>query len=97
MVNSDQGEGELFGTLDPEAGSTTSVVKRSRFSVEQIVAVLRQAASAVPVCKVDIREQTFYRWKKRYGSLQPDEGRELKQMQDEILRRYFRPQRSRRC
>jgi len=62
-------------------------VKRKRFSVEQITAVLQQAAQGVPVgdlCrKVGISEQSFYRWKKEYGSLQPSEARELKQLRDE--------------
>jgi putative transposase len=36
--------------------------------------------------KVGISEQTFYRWKKQYGSLQPDQARELKQLQEENVR-----------
>jgi putative transposase len=62
-------------------------VKRKRFSVEQITAVLQQAAQGVPIgdlCrKVGISEQSFYRWKKEYGNLQPSEARELKQLRDE--------------
>ena len=33
--------------------------------------------------KVGISEQSFYRWKKEYGNLQPSEARELKQLRDE--------------
>ena len=44
-------------------------MKRKRFSVEQIVGVLKQAEVSVPVAelirKVGISEQTFYRWKKQ--------------------------------
>ena len=44
-------------------------MKRKRFSVEQIVAVLKQAEVGVPVTelirKVGISEQTYYRWKKQ--------------------------------
>ena len=62
-------------------------MKRKRFSVEQITAVLQQAAQGVPVgdlCrKVGISEQSFYRWKKEYGNLQPSEAPELKQLRDE--------------
>jgi putative transposase len=62
-------------------------VNRKRFSVEQITSVLQQVASGVPagdVCRqVGISEQTFYRWKKVYGNLQPSEARELKQFRDE--------------
>jgi hypothetical protein len=45
-------------------------MKKKRFSVEQIVTVLKQAELGVPVAevirKVGISEQTFYRWKKQY-------------------------------
>lgn len=62
-------------------------MKRKRFSVEQITAVLQQATQGVPIgdlCRrVGISEQSFYRWKKEYGNLQPSEARELKQLRDE--------------
>jgi putative transposase len=50
-------------------------MKKERFSVEQIVAVLKQAEVGVPVaeliCKDGISEQTFYRWKKHYVGVGP--------------------------
>ena len=62
-------------------------MKKKRFSVEQITAVLQQVTGGIPVgdvCRqVGISEQTFYRWKKVYGNLQPSEARELKQLRDE--------------
>jgi putative transposase len=62
-------------------------VKKSRFSVEQITAVLHRVEAGVPVgdvCRqVGVSEQTFYRWKKEYGSMLPSEARELKQLRDE--------------
>jgi putative transposase len=65
-------------------------VKRKRFSVEQIVAVLKQAEAGTPVAElirhVGISEQTFYRWKKQYAGLQSDEVREFKVLQDENAR-----------
>jgi len=65
-------------------------VKRKRFSVEQIVAVLKQAEVGVPVTelirKVGIWEQTFYRWKKQYTGLEVDQLRQLKQLQEENVR-----------
>ena len=65
-------------------------MKKKRFSVEQITAVLQQAEQGVPVgdlCrKVGISEQSFYRWKKVYGGLQPSEARELKQLREENAR-----------
>jgi putative transposase len=65
-------------------------VKKKRFSVEQITAVLKQAEAGTPVgdlCRqVGIAEQTFYRWKKAYGGMLPSEARELKQLREENAR-----------
>ena len=65
-------------------------MRESRFSIEQIVAVLKQIELGMPVADVirqlGISEQTFYRWKKLYSGLQPDQARELKQLQDENAR-----------
>ena len=62
-------------------------MKKKRFSVEQITTVLQQAEQGVPVAdlcrKVGISEQSFYRWKKVYGGMQPSEARELKQLREE--------------
>ena len=62
-------------------------MRRSRFSVEQIVAVLKQVELGLTVSdatrQLGISEQTFYRWKKLYGGLQSDQVRELKQLQEE--------------
>lgn len=65
-------------------------MKKSRFSIEQIVVALRQVEMGMPVAdllrQLGISEQTFYRWKKAYGGLQPDQARELKQLQEENAR-----------
>lgn len=62
-------------------------MKKSHFSEEQIAHVLRQAEGGVAVAeiirKVGITEQTFYRWKKKYGSLGVAELRQLRQLEDE--------------
>ncbi len=62
-------------------------MKRKRFSVEQMVGVLKQAEVGVPVAelirRVGISEQTFYRWKKQYVGLEVDQVRQLKQLQEE--------------
>jgi putative transposase len=62
-------------------------VKKKRFSVEQITAVLHQVDTGIPVLEVcrqvGISEQTFYRWKRVYGGLAPSEARELTQLRDE--------------
>jgi putative transposase len=65
-------------------------VKRKRFSVEQIVAVVKQAELGVPVAElirqIGITEQTLYRWKKQYKGLETDQVRQFKQLQDENAR-----------
>ncbi len=62
-------------------------MRRKRYSVEQIVAAVKQhelGTSAADISrKLGIAEQTFYRWKKHYGGLEPAEVRELKQLRDE--------------
>jgi putative transposase len=65
-------------------------MKKKQFSIEQIVAVLKQAELGIPVAdlirQVGISEQTFYRWKKQYAGMQSDQVRELKQLQKENAR-----------
>ncbi len=60
---------------------------KKKFSVEQIVSVLKQAEVGVPIAelirKVGISEQTFYRWKAKYIGLEVDQVRQLKQLRDE--------------
>ena len=65
-------------------------MKRRRFSVEQIVAAVKQhdlGVSATDIArKLGIAEQTFYRWKRQYGGLEAAEVRELKQLREENAR-----------
>ena len=65
-------------------------MKKSRYTEEQIAFALKQAETGTPVAEVirrmGVSEQTFYRWKKEYGGLQPDQARELKQLQEENAR-----------
>ena len=65
-------------------------MKRTRFTEEQIAFALRQVEGGVPVkeiCrKLQISEQTFYRWKKKFGGLGVAEVRRMKQLQDEVRR-----------
>lgn len=65
-------------------------MRRKRFSVEQIVGILKQAEVGIPVAdlirQVGISEQTFYRWKKQYVGLEVDQVRQLRQVQEENVR-----------
>lgn len=62
-------------------------MRKSRFSAEQITMALRRAEAGTPVdeiCrKLGISQATFFRWKKRFGSLGVPEIRELRQLRDE--------------
>ena len=45
---------------------------------------VNQGVPVADVCRqIGISQQSFYRWKKEYGNLQPSEARELKQLRDE--------------
>ena len=65
-------------------------MKKPRYSVEQIVAILKQAELGMPVAdlvrKVGISEQTFYRCKKQYDGLDSTQVREFKQLSEENAR-----------
>ena len=62
-------------------------MKRKKFSVEQIVSILKQANLGLPVAdlirQVGISEQTFYRWKRQYAGLESDQVREFKKLAEE--------------
>jgi len=67
---------------------------RKRYTSEQIIIHLREAEvelakgqSTAEVCrKLGITEQTYYRWRKEYGSLRVDQVRRLKDLERENAR-----------
>jgi putative transposase len=65
-------------------------MKKSSFTDEQIAFALKQAETGTPVAdiirKMEISEQTFYRWKKKYAGLLPSELKRLRQLEDENKR-----------
>lgn len=65
-------------------------MKKSSFTDEQISFALKQAETGTPVAdiirKMEISEQTFYRWKKKYAGLLPSELKRLRQLEDENKR-----------
>ena len=62
-------------------------MKRSKFSEQKIVEVLKQAEAGVPVkdlCrKLGISGQTFYNWKAKYGGLGVSELKRLRELEAE--------------
>jgi putative transposase len=65
-------------------------MRRSRFSEEQIIGILREqeaGAATADVCrKHGISSATFYKWKAKYGGLDVSEARRLKALEAENAR-----------
>lgn len=65
-------------------------MKRSRFSEEQIIGILKEqeaGAKTAEVCrKHGISDATFYKWKAKYGGMEASEARRLKALEDENAR-----------
>ena len=62
-------------------------MKGKRYSEEQIIAILKQGEaglSAAELCRQQgITEQTYYRWKAKYGGMESGEAKRLKHLEDE--------------
>jgi putative transposase len=69
-------------------------MKQKRHTVDQVIGKLRRAdlelgqGKKVPeVCKLlEISEQAYYRWRQKYGGMQPSMAKELKALQKENAR-----------
>lgn len=62
-------------------------MKKSRFSEEQVLGILKEVEGGKSVSEVSrahgITEQTFYRWRNKYGGLSVSEMKKLRQLEAE--------------
>jgi putative transposase len=62
-------------------------MRRRKFTADQVALALEQAQSGTPVAeiwrKLEVTENTFYRWKRKSGGLGTPETRKLRQLREE--------------
>jgi putative transposase len=65
-------------------------MKRSKFTEEQIIGVLREQEAGLKTAdlcrRYGISSATFYAWKAKFGGMEPSEAKRLKTLEDENAR-----------
>jgi putative transposase len=63
---------------------------KNRFTEEQIIKILKLQENGMKVADIlrehGISEQTFYRWKAKYGGMEASDAKRLKQLEEENRR-----------
>ncbi len=67
-------------------------MRGSRYSEEQITAILEEAEVWKPICKLSrehgVTDQTYYRWKVKCGEMEVLKARRLRHLEDENRKNY---------
>jgi putative transposase len=62
-------------------------MKRSRFSEEQIIGILKEHEAGVPVAELcrkhGVSDASIYNWKARFGGMEVSEAKRLRALEDE--------------
>ncbi len=65
-------------------------MKKSRYTEEQIIAVLKEVDAGAKlqdvVRRLGVSEQTYYRWRAKYGGMEVSDAKKLKALEDENRR-----------
>jgi putative transposase len=62
-------------------------MKRSRFSEEQIIGILKEQEAGMPTVELcrrhGVSPATFYKWKSKFGGMEVSEAKRLRSLEDE--------------
>ncbi len=65
-------------------------MKRTRFSEEQIIAILKEHEAGIPVAELcrkhGVSDASIYKWKARFGGMEVSEAKRLRSLEDENSR-----------
>ncbi len=62
-------------------------MRKSRFTTEQIVGILKEQEAGARISELcrrhGVSDNTFHRWKRKYGGMEIPDARRLKQLEEE--------------